>query len=133
MTIDEASRALNGHLIGASLATLGQRFLLSGGTRPEDLQLQMQYMAALMNDPALRANEFNKAIASAPMGWALANSDPSGVFSLEAVPMIAGGDQRLAKAPPEVSKAWKLEPLRDDIRRRISTSPTPNLQAAAPH
>src|SRR3546814_2387683 len=36
MTIDEASRALNGHLIGASLATLGQRFLLSGGTRPED-------------------------------------------------------------------------------------------------
>src|SRR3546814_491235 len=26
MTIDEASRALNGHLIGASLATLGQRF-----------------------------------------------------------------------------------------------------------
>src|SRR3546814_6938673 len=75
MTIDEASRALNGHLIGASLATLGQRFLLSGGTRPEDLQLQMQYMAALMTDPALRANEFNKAIASAPMGWALANSE----------------------------------------------------------
>src|SRR3546814_11787077 len=83
----------------------------------------MQYMAALMTDPALRANEFNKAIASAPMGWALANSDPSGVFSLEAVPMIAGGDQRLAKAPPEVSKDWKIEPLRDDVRRMISSGP----------
>src|SRR3546814_12182331 len=117
MTIDEASRALNGHLIGASLATLGQRFLLSGGTRPEDLQLRMQYMAALMTDPALRANEFNKAIASAPLGWALANSDQSGVFSLEAVPMIAGGDQRIAKAQPEVSKDWKLDPLRQDRTR----------------
>src|SRR3546814_12433025 len=98
MTIDEASRALNGHLIGASLATLGQRFLLSGGTRPEDLQLQMQYMAALMTDPALRSNEFNKALASAPMGWALANSAPSGGFALESVPMSSGGNQRLAKS-----------------------------------
>src|SRR3546814_8928117 len=82
MTIDEASRALNGHLIGASLATLGQRFLLSGGTRPEDLQLQMQYMAALMTDPALRANEFNKAIASAPMGWARSEEHTSELQSL---------------------------------------------------
>src|SRR3546814_18884940 len=37
--------------------------------------------------------------------------------------MIAGGDQRLAKAPPEVSKDWKLEPLRDDVRRMISSGP----------
>src|SRR3546814_8200194 len=51
MTIDEASRALNGHLIGARLATLGQRFLLSGGTRPRDLQLPMRHMAALMREP----------------------------------------------------------------------------------
>src|SRR3546814_13426550 len=92
----------------------------------------MQYMAALMTDPALRANEFNKAIASAPMGWALANSDPSGVFSLEAVPMIAGGDQRLAKAPPEVSKDWKLEPLRDDVRRLLPSGPIHTLMAGDP-
>jgi zinc protease len=123
MTIDDVSRALTGRNIGAGLSTLGQRFLLSGGTRPEDLQLQMQYMAALLTDPGLRANEFNKAIASAPTGWALANASPDGVFGLQGTPLISGGDQRVAKAPPEVSNGWKLEPLRDDIRRMISSGP----------
>ncbi len=123
MTIDDVSRALTGRVISAGLTSLGQRFLLSGGTRPEDLQLQMQYMAAVLTDPALRANEFNKAIASAPTGWALANASPDGVFGLQGTPMISGGDQRVAKAPPEVSSQWKLEPLRDDVRKMISSGP----------
>lgn len=123
MTIDEVSLALNGRVIGAGFASLGQRFLLSGGTRPEDLQLQLQYMAALLTDPGLRANGFNKAIASAPAGWALANASPDGVFGLQGTPLISGGDQRVAKAPPEVSNNWKLEPYRDDVRRMISSGP----------
>lgn len=123
MTLDDVSRALNGHMIGAGLTSLGQRFLLSGGTRPEDLGLQMQYMAALMTDPGLRSNEFDKAIASAPTGWALANASPEGVFGLRGAPLISGGDQRVAKAPPEVSKNWTLPPLRDDVRRMISSGP----------
>lgn len=123
MTVDEVTRAFNGKRVGAGLSTLGQRFLLSGGTRPEDLQLQMQYMAAIMTDPALRANEFDKAIASAPIGWTLAHSSPDGVFGVEGNPLIAGGDQRVAFAPPEVTNQWKLEPLRDDIRRMIDSGP----------
>lgn len=123
MTIDEVSQALNGRVIGAGFTSLGQRFLLSGGTRPEDLQLQMQYMTAMLTDPGLRANEFNKAIASAPTGWAYANASPDGVFGLYGNPLISGGDQRVAKAPPEVSNNWKLEPLRDDVRRMISSGP----------
>lgn len=123
MTVDETARALNGRIIGAGLTSLGQRFLLSGGTRPEDLQLQMQYMAALITDPGLRANGFNKAIASAPIGWALAHSTPDGVFALKGAPLISGGDQRVAKVPPEVSNGWTLEPLREDVRRMISSGP----------
>ncbi len=123
MTIDDVSRALNGHTISAGLISLGQRFLLAGGTRPEDLGLQMQYMAALLTDPGLRSNEFDKAIASAPTGWALANSSPEGVFGLQGTPLISGGDQRVAKAPPEVSKDWRLEPLREDVKRMISSGP----------
>src|SRR3546814_13479053 len=57
------------------------------------------------------------------MGRALSTAYPSGDFSLEAGPMSAGGDQRFAKAPPEVSKDEKLEPLRDDVRRMISSGP----------
>ncbi len=123
MTVDEVTRAFNGKRVGAGLSTLGQRFLLSGGTRPEDLQLQMQYMAAIMTDPALRSNEFDKAIASAPIGWTLAHSSPDGVFGVEGNPLISGGDQRVAFAPPEVTNSWKLEPLRDDIRRMIASGP----------
>lgn len=123
MTVDEVTSAFNGKRVGAGLSMLGQRFMLSGGTRPEDLQLQMQYMAAIMTDPALGSNEFDKAIASAPIGWALAHSSPDGVFGVEGNPLISGGDQRVAFAPPEVTNTWKLEPLRDDIRRMVSSGP----------
>lgn len=123
MTVDEISRALNGHSVGAGLSVLGQRFLMSGSTRPEDLGLQMQYMAAFLTDPAYRSASFAKVIASAPVGWALANSSPGGVFGIKVKPLIAGGDQRLAVAPPEVTNTWQMDPMRDDIKAMLAAGP----------
>lgn len=123
MTVDEVSRALNGHVVNAGLQTLGQRFLISGGTRPEDLQLEMQYLAAHITDAAFRSAAFDKVIATAPAGWMLVNSTPGGVFGVKAKPVMAGGDQRLAIAPPEVTSEWKMDPVRDDVRRMIGQGP----------
>lgn len=123
MTFDEAIRSLNGHSVGASLTTLGQRFLFSGNTRPVDLNLQLQYMAAFMTDAAYRSAPFAKALASVPVGWALINASPEGVYGLKVAPLIAGGDQRLAKAPPEVVSSWTMDSARDEARTMLSKGP----------
>lgn len=123
MTYDEVGRSLNGHVVGAGLSMLGQRFMLSGNTRPSDLGLQLQYMAAYLTDPAYRSAPFAKAIATAPAGWILANSSPGGVYGLKVRPAMASGDQRLAIAPPELSNTWKMDPLRADILGMLSKGP----------
>lgn len=123
MTTDEINRALNGHVVGAGLSTLGQRFLFSGGTRPSDLGLQMQYMTAFVTDAAFRPAPFAKVIATAPAGWLLANSSPMGVYGIKVKPAMASGDQRLAAAPPEVTSKWTMDPLRDDVRGMLGKGP----------
>jgi len=123
MTFDEMQRSLNGHSVGAGLSTLGQRFLLSGGTRSEDLGLQMQYMAAFMTDAAYRSAPFAKVLASLPAAWVLLNSSPEGVYGSMVAPEIAGGDQRLAKVPPEVGSTWTMDPVRDEARGLLGKGP----------
>ena len=123
MSIDEISRALNGHLVNAGLSTLGQRFLISGGTRPSDLGLEMQYITAFVTDAALRSAPFAKVVATAPAGWALANSSPAGVYGIKVKPAMASGDQRLAFAPPEVTSTWKMDPMRDEVRAMLGKGP----------
>lgn len=123
MTTDEMSRALNGHVVGAGMAILGQRFLIQGGTNPKDLHLQMQYMSAFLTDAAFRSAPFEKVIATAPAGWALANSSPEGVYGIKARSLLAGGDQRRAFAPPEVSRDWRMDSMRDDLKAMMAAGP----------
>ncbi|MET0309258.1 MAG: insulinase family protein [Sphingomonas sp.] len=123
MTYDEVGRSLNGHIVGAGLSMLGQRFMLSGNTRPSDLDMQLQYMAAYLTDPAFRSAPFDKALATAPAGWIVANSSPAGVYGLKVRPAMAGGDQRLAIAPPELSNTWKMDPLRGDLKAMLAQGP----------
>ena len=123
MTVDEISRAMTGRMISGGIGTLGQRFMVSGGTRPEDLDLEMQYLAAFMTDPAYRSASFANMVASAPAGWSLANASPVGAFGIKVKPILAGGDQRVASAPPEISATWTMDPMRDDIRRMIGQGP----------
>jgi len=123
MTVDEAQRSLNGHVVSSSLNVLGQRFLLSGFTRPSDLDLEMQYLTAFMSDAALRSAPFAKTIANAPTFWALAMSSPGGVYSAQVKSAMAGGDLRLTAAPPEVMATWKMDTIREDVRAMLAKGP----------
>lgn len=123
MSIDEISRALNGRMIGGSLSTLGQRFLISAGTRPEDLDVQMQYLGAIFTDAAFRSAPFAKVVAQAPAGWLIANSSPEGAFGIKVRPILNGGDQRTAIFSPELVSTWTMDSMRDDVRRMLSEGP----------
>ena len=123
MTADEMSYALTGRVVGGGLSTAEDRFIFSGGTRPQDLELEMQLLTALLTDPAFRSQPFNQMKANYPAAIAMTRATPGGVFGMDAAPLLAGGDRRKAPPPPELVSQWSIEPLRDDLRRLLSEGP----------
>jgi len=123
MTVDEMSRSLNGHVVGAGFSTLGDRFLLSGATRREDLQLQMQLMAAYLTDPAFRSQAFEQMKANYPAMYRASLARPSGAFSVQARELLAGGDRRAAFVPPEIMAGWSMDAVRPALKALLASGP----------
>ncbi|MET0310174.1 MAG: insulinase family protein [Sphingomonas sp.] len=123
MTVDEMSRSLNGHMVGAGLATLGDRFLLGGGTRREDLQLQMQVMAAYLTDPAYRSTPFEQTKASYPAGYEATLALPAGAFGVYGRALLAGGDKRTAVLSPDQLAKMSMDQYRPQLKALLSDGP----------
>jgi zinc protease len=123
MTIDEQNYAFTGHVIGAGFSTGEDRFFISGNTRPADLNLEMQLLTAMLTDPAFRSAPFNQMKANFPAMLAMSRATPGGVFGLEVLPQLAGGDQRKTAPTAEQVAQWTIEPLRDDLKHLLSEGP----------
>jgi zinc protease len=123
LTVDEMSRSLNGHMVGAGLATLGDKFLLGGSTGREDMQLQMQVMAAYLTDPAYRSTPFEQTKASYPAVYDMTLALPAGAFGIYAKGLLAGGDQRTTTVPPETLATWSMDAARPQLKALLSKGP----------
>lgn len=123
MTVDEMSRSLNGHVVGARFSTLGNRFLLSGSTRQADLQLQLQLMAAYLTDPAFRSQAFEQMKANYPAMYQASLARPSGAFSVQARELLAGGDRRAAFVPPDIMAGWSMDAVRPALKALLARGP----------
>ncbi|MDB5576379.1 MAG: peptidase domain protein [Bradyrhizobium sp.] len=123
MTVDQMSRSLNGHIVGAGLATLGDRFMLSGGTRREDFQLEMQVLAAYLTDPAFRSTIFEQTKANYPAGYAASLALPAGAFKAFSSSILAGGDQRAAVVPPETLATISMDSWRPQLKALLAKGP----------
>ena len=123
MNVDEMSRSLNGHLVGAGLSTLGDRFMLSGGTRPADLQLEMQVMAAYLTDPAYRSTPFELTKASYPASYEATLALPGGAFSVYGSKLLAGGDERAAVLSPDQVSGMSVDAYRPQLKALLGEGP----------
>ncbi|KEQ53394.1 M16 family metallopeptidase [Sphingobium chlorophenolicum] len=123
LTVDEMSRALNGHSVRTSLATMGDRFLLVGYTRGRDFQLQMQMMGAYLTDPAFRPTSFEQAKASYPAAYEANLATPATAFRLYAAELLAGGDKRVAALRPEEIANISVEPYRTQLKALLDQGP----------
>jgi zinc protease len=123
MTYDEMRRSLNGHVVRSSLATLGDRFLLSGTTRGEDLQLEAQMMTALLTDPAYRSAPFERIKATYPSTYKILLSQPAGAFEAYAKDLLAGGDKRTAITAPDAIASLSMDAYRPQLKALLSKGP----------
>lgn len=123
LTADDMSRVLTGRIYGAGFSVDGDAYVLSGATRPEDLGLQMQVLAAYLTDPGLRDTPFQQAKVTLPQLMDQLGATPGGTFALQAPVLLASGDQRDALPSREVLASWTNEELSAQLREGLSTGP----------
>jgi zinc protease len=123
LTLDETSQALAGHTVAVGFTTLDDHFMLWGNTRPSDLQLTMQDLAAHLTDPAFRSASFEKDKIMYPTMIALNKSVPSAALNFYGGEILAGGDKRKGIIPEATFSQWKIETVRDDLRNLVRSGP----------
>jgi zinc protease len=89
-TAQDMIEIAKGRQIGAYLAVGRSAFAMGASTRPQDLQLQLQYLAALISDPGFRPTVDGVIPSSIHAAFRQINSNPVAVASLA-----------LAKAMPQ--------------------------------
>ena len=123
LTVDQMNRVLTGRTYGVNGGMGTDAFQFSGATKPEDLQLQMQVMAAYMTDPGLRAAPFELARSTYPQQLAQIMSTPGGAFGAQASELLAGGDKRAATPTAEQVAAIQLDDVRKVIKDGLASGP----------
>ncbi|HEX9953838.1 MAG TPA: insulinase family protein [Allosphingosinicella sp.] len=119
MSYEDLQEALASRTYGANFGLAEDAFVLSGKTRPQDLAIQMQVLAAFTADPGLRASGWDRLRAFGGTIHDQLESTPAGVAGRDAGALLHGGDRRwafpsreeIAKADLAAGKALLGKPL----------------------
>jgi zinc protease len=94
MTYEDMQQALSDRLYSAALGVGEDAFVLDGRTRPDDLAVQMQVLAAYVTDPGWRPTGWNRMRALGGTIQDQLAATPSGVFARDSGPLLHDGDRR---------------------------------------
>jgi zinc protease len=111
MTATEIQRSLTGRHYGVGFSIGDDGFVLSGGTTPDDLNLQMQVLAAYVKDPAFRPDSFERTRTAYLERLRQAGTDPRAVMQLKMAEILHDGDKRWASAAASDVENAKPEEL----------------------
>ncbi|TMJ20325.1 MAG: insulinase family protein [Alphaproteobacteria bacterium] len=120
---EDMQEALNDHVYASQLSIDEDDYLLSGVTRPGDLAVQMQVLAAYMTDPAWRPTGWNRVRSLSGSIHDQLASTPSGVFSREAAVLLHNGDRRWATPTREQMAAMSIDDARTVLADALAHSP----------
>lgn len=123
MTREDIERATAGKVVGAGFAFGEDEFVLSGQTRAEDLELQMQLLAAQVSDPAFRPDGLARIKASAENFIRQYATAPGRVLDRDSGAYLRGGDARWAFPTLDQAKALEIDDFRGLIEGPLRTQP----------
>ena len=123
LTVDEMSRVLNGRIYSAGLSVGGDTYTLSGATRPEDLNLELQVLTAYLTDPGLRPAPFQQIKGVFPQIVAQSMATPGGAFGVQAAGLLASGDKRETFPTVEEVAGWTNDQLKAQITQGLASGP----------
>jgi zinc protease len=106
MDVDGINRAMAGKSVSAGFGVNDDAFEFSATTTPRDLELQMQYLAAYLTDPAWRPDGFARLKASKDAIYRSIESSPGAVFG-----SIGAGTLRSDARSPRFPTATQFDAL----------------------
>lgn len=120
---EDMEAVLAADVVSTSLGLSDSEWTLSGTTRPEDLQIQMQALAAYTTDPAFRRQAFERIRIAYTAALPQMTATPSGAFTLQAGQLLHGGDLRWAF--PSVEQIGSADPteLEGLLRPVLASAP----------
>ena len=116
LSVEDVKQVLSGRTYTAGFGIEDDAFVLNGTTRPKDLDLQLQVLAAYMTSPGWRPEAFDRN--RDVMGVTLRQlpSTAEGVEALEVPVLEHSGDARWAYPTPEQLPAIHLDQLKGLIQ-----------------
>lgn len=115
--------ALAGKLVGMRPGIADEAFTLNAATRPEDLETELQLLAAQLSDPGWRPGVMGRLQQMVPAILANANATPQGVFGLQGDTLLRSGDQRTAFPATEKVQTTTMEDVRAALNPEMTRTP----------
>lgn len=119
----DMEKTLTGKVYSASFGLTDDAFVLSGATRSEDLDIQMQVLAAYVSDPGWRPEAFDRYAALAASVHDQLAATSAGVLGRDLAALLRGGDARWAFPSREALAAASLGDLRRAVDPALSSGP----------
>ena len=123
LTTDELEESTAGKIVGASLGLDDDAFEFDGKTRPQDMLLQMQLLAAYATDPAYRSNGLERLQASAESDLRSFSSSSGRVLFRESSGLLHSGDKRWAFPTLAQLQAIKMTDVKSAISPALADAP----------
>ncbi|WFL77867.1 insulinase family protein [Altererythrobacter arenosus] len=117
---DELETVLAGRTVRFSLSSTSDAFRFSGGTRPKDLELQMQLLAAAITDPGYRGEAIERYRRSLDEFFARLDATPGSAVSNSLGGILSDNDPRFTLQSREAFETLDFAKLRSDIADRLS-------------
>ncbi|MDO8379988.1 pitrilysin family protein, partial [Phenylobacterium sp.] len=123
ISAEDMERVLANRVYGAQFGIGDEAFVLSGGTRPDDLDTQLQVLTAYVAEPGWRPEAFQRLKTAGKTIHDQYESTDSGVLSRDLAGLLHPGDQRwVFPSRGEIADA-KLAEFQAEIAPAISGGP----------
>jgi zinc protease len=96
ISAEDTEQVLRSKIIGREFTVTDDAFVFSGATRAEDLETQLQLLAASTSDPGWRPEAFARMRGAAPTILAQMDATPEGVMNRHVGQLMHSGDTRWA-------------------------------------
>lgn len=123
LSTQERALTLSGRTVSVVGALQDDGFVLSGVTRPQDFDLQLQLLAAHFKAPGWRPDGVDTLVRLNVMEMSQMEARPSGVFGLKAPALLHSGDPRWVISDADAIKAVTARDVRAFIEPIAARSP----------
>jgi zinc protease len=121
LSAEDVEQALRSRIVGRSFAISDSAFVESGATRPDDLEVELQLLAANVADPGWRPEAFQRMKSAAPTILDQLSATPAGVLNRDLGGLLHVGDKRwgfpdaatIATETPKDFQALLAQPISD--------------------